>query len=96
MQSWSAERLSQGLDLKALKLNTLFVDPPRAGLDAETEKLLAEFDNLIYVSCNPATLHANLATVQQTHAVQSFALFDQFPYTEHVECGVYLTRRPAS
>ena len=86
----------QGLDLQKFQLNTLFVDPPRAGLDPETEKLLAEFQHLVYVSCNPATLRANLASVQQTHEVKEFALFDQFPYTEHVECGVLLSRRPKS
>ena len=82
----------QGLDLKQFNFNTLFLDPPRAGLDPETEKLLPEFDNIMYVSCNPKTQHANLACIQKSHQVQSFAMFDQFPYTDHVECGIFLTR----
>lgn len=39
------------------------------------------------------TLLQNLAEVEDAFTVQRFAMFDQFPYTHHVECGVYLTRR---
>lgn len=49
---------------------------------------------MVYISCNPDTLHANLQEVAGTHALKSFAIFDQFPYTEHIECGVYLQRKP--
>lgn len=84
----------KGLDMEALDLRTLVVDPPRAGLDADTEKLMAQFDNVLYVSCNPETLHQNLQRVKDTHDVRAFALFDQFPFTHHTECGVYLVRRP--
>ena len=48
----------------------------------------------MYVSCNPVTLAANLAAVADSHRVLRFALFDQFPGTEHIECGAYLERRP--
>ena len=72
---------------------TVFVDPPRAGLDASTTELVTQFENIIYISCNPLTLAANLASICNTHRVQACALFDQFPYTEHVECGVLLQRR---
>jgi tRNA (uracil-5-)-methyltransferase len=65
----------------------------RAGLDPATEELLAAFDRIVYISCNPTTLHANLAGLSASHRITRFALFDQFPFTEHVECGVYLERR---
>ncbi|TGD73628.1 tRNA (uridine(54)-C5)-methyltransferase TrmA [Mangrovimicrobium sediminis] len=74
-------------------LRSVFVDPPRAGLDAQTLAMVAGFDNILYISCNPETLAANLAQLTATHAVQRFALFDQFPYTDHMECGVLLARR---
>lgn len=74
-------------------LNTVFVDPPRAGLDGSTEKMVAGFDAIIYISCNPETLAKNLASLHQTHEIKRFALFDQFPYTHHMECGVFLKRR---
>jgi tRNA (uracil-5-)-methyltransferase len=75
------------------RFNTLFVDPPRAGLDAGTLAMAAGFDNILYVSCNPDTLADNLAVLSRTHRVEALALFDQFPYTEHMECGVRLARR---
>jgi len=74
-------------------LNTLFVDPPRAGLDAQTVEMAAQFTQVLYVSCNPQTLAQNLSVLQRTHKVTASALFDQFPYTEHMECGVKLVRR---
>jgi hypothetical protein len=41
-------------------VQTLFVDPPRSGLDDESVQLIAEFDQVVYISCNPDTLHKNL------------------------------------
>jgi tRNA (uracil-5-)-methyltransferase len=79
--------------LETYCLNTVFVDPPRAGLDPATEKMVADFDNIIYISCNPETLAENLATLCTTHKIVRFALFDQFPYTHHMECGVFLVRK---
>ena len=70
------------------------VDPPRAGLDDDTVDLLKTFENAVYVSCNPNTLHENLLKVQDSHKIERFAIFDQFPYTNHIECGVYLTKKP--
>jgi tRNA (uracil-5-)-methyltransferase len=75
-------------------LRTVFVDPPRAGLDDETVKMVSGFDSILYISCNPETLAENLAVLNASHCVQKFALFDQFPYTDHMECGVLLSRRP--
>jgi hypothetical protein len=46
-------RRLEGLDLQSLQFSTLLVDPPRAGLDAQTVQLLREFQSVVYVSCNP-------------------------------------------
>jgi tRNA (uracil-5-)-methyltransferase len=73
-------------------LSTVFVDPPRAGLDSGTEKMVATFDSIIYISCNPQTLARNLAFLSCSHRIEKFAMFDQFPYTEHMECGVLLIK----
>lgn len=86
-------RRLEGIDLNAYNFTTLFVDPPRAGLDDGTLSLAQRFDNIIYVSCNPQTLHRDLKALIQTHEIKRFALFDQFPYTEHRECGMLLSRR---
>lgn len=74
-------------------LRTLFVDPPRAGLDEDTLGMATSFDAIIYVSCNPDTLAANLERLGSSHYIADFALFDQFPYTHHMECGVLLRKR---
>lgn len=83
-------RRLKDINLDDYNFSTVFVDPPRAGLDDETVKLVARFANILYISCNPATLKENLNTLTLTHSIKHFAFFDQFPYTEHRECGVLL------
>ncbi|MGN5010613.1 tRNA (uridine(54)-C5)-methyltransferase TrmA [Aeromonas veronii] len=83
----------KGVDLKSYQCNTIFVDPPRAGLDDATVKLVQEYDNILYISCNPETLQANMTVLGETHEIARFALFDQFPWTHHMEAGVYLRRK---
>lgn len=83
----------QGIDLNSYQCNTIFVDPPRSGLDWETLQLVQEYQNILYISCNPRTLCENLVTLSQSHHVVQLAMFDQFPYTEHMECGVLLRRK---
>jgi len=99
----SSEEITQALNherefrrLAHIKLDdyqfkTVFVDPPRCGLDDDTIKLVSRFDRIIYVSCNPNTLRENITKLPQ-HKIEKFALFDQFPYTDHIECGVILTK----
>ncbi|RCU51153.1 tRNA (uridine(54)-C5)-methyltransferase TrmA [Corallincola luteus] len=82
-----------GVDLSSYECNTIFVDPPRSGLDPETVNLVRGYDNILYISCNPETLAENLEQLIETHEISRFALFDQFPYTHHCEAGVLLTRR---
>lgn len=83
----------QGIDLDNYRFTTLFVDPPRSGLDAATLALASGFERILYISCNPLTLQENVAALQATHAVTAAAVFDQFPYTHHLECGLLLCRR---
>ena len=81
------------IDLDAYNFSTVFVDPPRAGLDDATVKMVQRFDNIIYISCNPETLINNLQVLTQTHTIKSLAAFDQFPYTDHLETGVILSKK---
>ena len=83
----------QGIDLADYRFSTLFVDPPRSGLDAPTLELAAGYENILYITCNPQTQQENVAALQATHQVSAAAVFDQFPYTHHLECGLLLTRR---
>lgn len=84
----------QGIELSDYRFSTLFVDPPRAGLDAQTLELASRFDNILYISCNPQSLQDNVAALQATHEIAAAAVFDQFPYTHHLESGLLLKRRP--
>ncbi|MBS1191738.1 MAG: trmA [Rhodocyclaceae bacterium] len=81
------------IDLGAYRFSTLFVDPPRSGLDPVTLELASGFDNILYISCNPQTLRDNVAALQGAHRIAAAAAFDQFPYTHHLECGLLLKRR---
>jgi tRNA (uracil-5-)-methyltransferase len=83
----------RGVNLHDFNFSTIFVDPPRAGMDEESCKLAQKFDNILYISCSPQSLQRDLQTLTQTHCVESFALFDQFAYTHHIECGVFLRRK---
>lgn len=83
----------EGIDLTSYECETIFVDPPRSGLDEETVKMVQAYPRILYISCNPQTLSDNLQTLSETHEVTRLALFDQFPYTHHMECGVLLTRK---
>lgn len=83
----------KGIDLKSYECNTIFVDPPRAGLDPDTVKLVQNYDRILYISCNPHTLCDNLIELSKTHRIEKAALFDQFPYTDHMESGVWLIRK---
>lgn len=72
---------------------TVLVDPPRAGLDEATLELVSRYPTIMYISCNPTTLVENLSELTKTHDVVKAALFDQFPYTAHMETGVLLQRK---
>ena len=85
----------QEISLADHDFSSVLVDPPRAGVDDATLALLQRFPNIVYISCNPHTLRANLDTLCRTHTIQRMALFDQFPFTPHTECGVLLRQKPA-
>jgi tRNA (uracil-5-)-methyltransferase len=82
-----------GIDLSSYNCQTILVDPPRAGMDTLTCDLVANYENIIYISCNPDTLERDLDHLCQTHEVKRFAIFDQFPYTHHIESGVFLQKK---
>jgi len=100
----SAEEFIQGLqevrvfnrlkdvNLKDYDFDTIFMDPPRSGLDDTTRALAKDFRQIIYISCNPETLHRDLNELTKTHQIVRFALFDQFAYTNHIESGVILKK----
>ena len=75
----------------------VLLDPPRAGLPAESARALAEAGpgRLVYVSCDPATLSRDLKILAGAgrYGVDAVTPCDLFPQTHHVECVVSLSRR---
>lgn len=81
------------IDIDGYNFSHILVDPPRAGLDSKTAAFAQEFEYIVYISCNPDTLANNLQQLCNTHEVVATALFDQFPFTPHMESGVYLRKK---
>ncbi|HTZ48181.1 MAG TPA: 23S rRNA (uracil(1939)-C(5))-methyltransferase RlmD [Verrucomicrobiae bacterium] len=83
------------------------LDPPRAGLGAETAARLANLgaQDICYLSCDPATLARDLAVLtgserrpeaavspEYKYEISEVHLFDLFPQTFHIETLVRLRR----
>lgn len=79
---------------KKRSIDVLVVDPPRSGLDdAMLECILrSKIKNIIYVSCNPATLGKNLAVLSSRYNVDRIQPIDIFPHTPHVETVCLLSK----
>ncbi len=82
----------KGISLDSYNFSHIFVDPPRAGLDGKSLEFISQFDNIIYISCNPTTLKRDLDRLKDRFKIKKFAIFDQFAYTNHLECGVVLKK----
>ncbi|MDR3076424.1 MAG: 23S rRNA (uracil(1939)-C(5))-methyltransferase RlmD [Synergistaceae bacterium] len=80
----------------ALSYDTVVLDPPRAGAsEAVINGVLGIApQNIIYISCNPATLARDAARVigDGRYRVASLDAYDMFPQTSHVESLCVLTR----
>ena len=62
------------------------VNPPRRGIGEQlaTRIEASGVERVLYSSCNPRTLAADLAHLPSMRVVRS-RLFDMFPHTEHAE-----------
>jgi 23S rRNA (uracil1939-C5)-methyltransferase len=73
----------------------IVLDPPRSGAGPEVCALLNRIGapTLVYVSCSPQTLPADLATLTGGgYTLAAVHLFDLFPQTAHLETIAILTR----
>ena len=74
--------------------DVVVLDPPRAGLHPDVRYLVPALGagRLVYVSCNPATLAADLAEIcRNGYELKTVIPHDMFPHTPHVECVSLLT-----
>jgi 23S rRNA (uracil1939-C5)-methyltransferase len=77
------------------KPELILLDPPRAGLGKEICSLLASTaaPEIIYISCDPATLARDLQSLLQfEYSVQTIHLVDLFPQTFHMETVTFMKR----
>ncbi|QOY55773.1 tRNA (uridine(54)-C5)-methyltransferase TrmA [Candidatus Sulfurimonas marisnigri] len=81
------------IEISSYNIESIFVDPPRSGMDVASCEFSSRYEHILYISCNPETLVRDLELLCQTHDVVDMALFDQFPYTHHVEMGVKLVKK---
>ena len=81
------------INLENYNFSHVFVDPPRAGIDEKSLEFISQFETIIYISCNPETLKRDVEFLKDRFKIVDFALFDQFPHTDHIESGVILKIR---
>jgi 23S rRNA (uracil1939-C5)-methyltransferase len=74
--------------------HTVVLDPPRGGAKEVSDGIVATRPKrVLYVSCNPATLARDLATLEQGgYRLTKLELFELFPQTSHVELMAMLER----
>lgn len=80
---------------KTRSIDVLLLDPPRAGLDDDMLEciLKSRIKNIIYVSCNPATLGKDISILSERYKVVKVQPIDIFPHTAEVESVVKLVRK---
>lgn len=71
---------------------TAISDPPRSGMEPKAllQLLTLRPEKVIYISCNPERLSSDIGRFTR-YEVESAALFDMFPQTNHIEAVVGLS-----
>ncbi|MGK7919610.1 MAG: 23S rRNA (uracil(1939)-C(5))-methyltransferase RlmD [Trichodesmium sp.] len=77
--------------------DVVLLDPPRKGCDRSVLETLLEIlpDQIVYISCKPATLARDLKFLCSTdkYYLKKVQPADFFPQTAHVECAAFLKKR---
>ena len=81
--------------IKKEKIDSLIVDPPRAGLDKDLIKTIGKsgLKEIIYISCNPQTLARDISRFEKLgYKLEKIKAVDMFPQTMHVETVALLSK----
>lgn len=83
---------------KLAQPDAVIVDPPRKGMDPGVINRIMEIgpDNVVYVSCDPATLARDLRIFAGRYEIGKVTPVDLFPHAAHVETVVLLSRKGKS
>ena len=67
--------------------DAVVIDPPRKGSDDRTigSLIRSGAENIVYISCDPATLARDLKQFRRSYRITSVTPVDMFPQTSHVE-----------
>ena len=91
------EDFAQDFSRKNLSAHSIVVDPPRDGLHSSAIENILNFaaNEIIYVSCNPATLvrDLELMTATEKYEITDIRAVDMFPHTHHIETVVRLVKK---
>ena len=79
--------LAEVLAGRAMGTTSVILDPPATGLAPRISPLLAAArpSEILYVSCNPATLARDLGELRSTYRLESVTPLDMFPQTAEIE-----------
>ena len=78
------------------RFTAMFMDPPREGASELFLRAAAKAapSRIVYISCNPVTLASNLKyMISHGYQAAEAEAYDMFPWTNHVETVVLLTRK---
>lgn len=90
--------IKENLSRVAVKPDVVIVDPPRAGMHKEIVRQLIAMgsEQMVYVSCNPATMARDLAALKDSYDVAEIQPVDMFPHTFHIESVAKLKKKHVS
>lgn len=76
------------------KVDTIIVDPPRAGLSKSVINTLnnSKSNKIVYISCNPKTLKRDIDKLTN-YDLKDISACSMFPRTKHIECVCLLERK---
>ena len=79
-----------------IKMDVVFMDPPRSGSDEKFLRSLCKHapKKVVYISCNPETLARDLKFLTKNgYKAEKAVACDMFPTTNHCECVVKLSKK---
>ncbi len=90
-----AALLGELLSVHDAARTSVILDPPATGIVPRVADLLlgAQPSEILYVSCNPATLARDLALLASAYALSTVTPLDMFPQTAEIEVVAHLVRR---
>jgi 23S rRNA (uracil1939-C5)-methyltransferase len=87
--------IRETLPQMGIRPDVFIIDPPRAGMhkDVANQVLKISPEQIVYVSCNPATLARDLVLLKDVYQVQEVQPVDLFPHTYHIESVAKLLKK---